>query len=302
MPPKKQKNSDAHTPALPDNDSPHELEFTTSVATWMTLIIDKDPSLPFSAAKCESRSKGLQKRRDLSLFGRDGRPLITGEVKLPYQRDGSTPYNVDVVKDARRKAERADVPYFFTWNVNECVLWNTDTTTGDPATGHQYCAWKVVTITKDTHLALPSTTDTIKRWLGEFLNDLAKIVLGSLKVGYKTPDERFIEALESALTLPIRFTFEELEARYATTREKAALDKWMRDDQGWTITDDQAGLLDNLERAAKFSCRTCRLASLAHYPDSARTRLIRLVAATERGTCGLSHAVGRYRPRRRGCL
>lgn len=253
-----QKNQKSNGPvpsaAIVNNESPHELEFTTSVAAWMTLIIEKDPTLPFTAAKCEGRSKGIQKRRDLSLLGKDRKLLITGEVKLPYQKDGATPYNADVVKDARRKAARAGVAYFFTWNVNECVLWQTDTATEDPAAGRHYRSWKVVTITKETHLNLPSTTDAIKRWLGQFLNDLAKIVRGSVKVGFKTPDERFIEALESALTLPIRFTLEELGTRYPTTRGKADLDNWMRDEQGWTIATDPDGIRDNLERAAKFSC------------------------------------------------
>ncbi|HEY3809326.1 MAG TPA: hypothetical protein VGL50_05240 [Steroidobacteraceae bacterium] len=123
---KKTARATGVNPTVPDNESPHELEFTASAATWMSLIIEKDPALPFSAAKCESRSRGIQKRRDLTLIGRDGKPAITGEVKLPYMKDGATPYNAEVIKDARRKAERAGVPYFFNWNVNEYVLWNTE--------------------------------------------------------------------------------------------------------------------------------------------------------------------------------
>ena len=240
--------------AVPDDEAPHELQFTASVATWMTLIIEKDPTLPFSSARCEGRSRGNPERRDLSLYGKDGKALVTGEVKLPYQKDGATAYNAAVVKDARRKAERAGVSYFFTWNVNECVLWQTAPAIDHPAAGLYYRSWKVVTISKGAHLTLSSTTDAIKRWLGQFLNELAKIVRGSLKVGFKPPDERFIEALESALTLPIRLTFEELESRYATNRGRADLDKWMRDDQGWTIAADPEGIRDSLERSAKFSC------------------------------------------------
>jgi len=235
-------------------DFPHELEFTANAASWMNLIIEKDHALPFSGARCEGRSRGSQKRRDLTLLGKDGKVLVTGEVKLPYQKDGATPHNAVVVSDARAKALRSGADYFFTWNVNECVLWETRTPTDNPAAGQFYKTWKVVSVVKQAHLALPSTEDTIKSWLGQFLNELGRIIQGRAKVGFKLPDERFVDALESALSLPIRLTFEGLEGRYATVRGKADLDGWMRDEQGWTLAADPEGIRDNLERAAKFSC------------------------------------------------
>src|SRR4051812_22104598 len=71
-----------------EEDAPHELKFTAAAASWMNLIIDKNPGLPFSEARCEGRTRGSQKRRDISLRERDGKVLVTGEVKLPYQKDG----------------------------------------------------------------------------------------------------------------------------------------------------------------------------------------------------------------------
>ena len=233
---------------------PNEVEFTAIAASWMNLIIEKDRTSPFSEARCERRSRGSQKRRDLTIIGKNEKVLVTGEVKLPYQSDGSTPYNAAVVADARQKARRAAAPYFFTWNVNECVLWETSTPIDDFGAGQHYRSWKVVLVVRETHLALPSTEDAIKSWLGQFLSDLAKIIQGRAKVGFKLPDERFVDALESALNLPIRLTFEELERRYATQRGKTDLDTWMRDEQSWTLASDAEGIRDNLERAAKFSC------------------------------------------------
>ena len=81
--------------------------------------------------------------------------------------------NASVVSDARRKAIRAGADYFFTWNVNECVLWETQTPTDDPAAGQPYKSWKVVSVVKESHSTLPSTEDAIKSWLGQFLNELA---------------------------------------------------------------------------------------------------------------------------------
>jgi hypothetical protein len=233
-----------------ENTAPHELEFTADVASWINLIIEKDPSLPFAEAKCERRSQGSQQRRDLTLLDKDGRVLVTGEIKLPYRKDGATPYHTQVVRDARLKAERAGADYFFTWNVNECALWEIRSANDDPAAGQNYRAWKVAAVAKETHLAAPATQDAIKRWLGQFLNDLAKIIRGRATVGYKAPDERFIDSLEAALNLPIRLTLDELGQRYATLKGKAELNAWMLE-QGWTLTDDP---LDDLERAAKFAC------------------------------------------------
>jgi hypothetical protein len=233
-----------------ENLAPHELEFTADVAAWINLIVEKDPSLPFAAAKCERRSQGSQQRRDLSLLDPAGRVLVTGEVKLPYRKDGATPYHTHVVRDARLKAERAGADYFFTWNVNECALWETRSANDDPAAGQNYRAWKVAAVAKETHLAAPATQDAIKRWLGQFLNDLAKIIRGRATVGYKAPDERFIDALEAALNLPIRLTLDELAQRYTTTQGKAELNAWMLE-QGWTLSDDPQ---EDLERAAKFAC------------------------------------------------
>ena len=105
----------------------NEWQFTSDVAKWITLILHKNKDLPFSDASCENWSPGTQKRRDLTVRDRNGRVVLTGEVKMPGKKDGATPYNASVVADAREKACRAKAPFFFTWNVNECVLWETDT-------------------------------------------------------------------------------------------------------------------------------------------------------------------------------
>ncbi|MEI2783305.1 MAG: hypothetical protein V9H25_19535 [Candidatus Competibacter sp.] len=37
----------------PDTNAPHELEFTGQAASWINLILEKDPALPFAEARCE---------------------------------------------------------------------------------------------------------------------------------------------------------------------------------------------------------------------------------------------------------
>ncbi len=72
--------------------------------------------------------------------------------------------------------------------------------------------------------------------------------------GGRTPDVKFVEALEAALTVPIRHTHDALAKRYVTNHSfKRDLDQWMVS-LGWTVVSDTEGLHSLLERAAKFGC------------------------------------------------
>jgi len=215
----------------------NEWEFTAEVAGWINSILEKDASLPFSRARVEQRGQGSRKRRDLTLLDKDKRAALTGEIKLPYQPDGSSPYNHDVVQDARAKAKRAGSPFFFTWNVNEFVLW--ETTSDEPTWQEQnYKSWEVTSIHKESHLELSPTFHAIQTWLAAFLPEYAQIYLRTTPLGTVPPDEKFIQVLESSLHLPIRLTIDELHEKYQKPKFRNDLDAWMRNEQGWIIHDD----------------------------------------------------------------
>jgi len=103
-----------------------EWSFAADAAKWITFHSQRLEASPFSEAKVEIKGAGSRKRSDLILFDREGRKALTGEIKLPDTREGQTPFNGSLVSDARRKARRVGAPYFFTWNVNRLVLWQTD--------------------------------------------------------------------------------------------------------------------------------------------------------------------------------
>lgn len=233
-------------------DSITEWEFTADVAKWISEILINNPRLPFSEAKCEKRGSGSIKRRDLTLLDKNQGIVLTGEVKMPWAKDGGSPYIETVVQDARQKAQRAGVRFFFTWNVNELVLWETF-----PAKTAQkdrsYKSWKVTQIHKPEHLEISSTIHAFKSWLEPFLADFANIYLGTTPLGTQLPDEKFLQILESSLRMPIFRTQEELEERYKQPKFKSELDQWMRN-KGWLIVDDPDGMRDNLERAAQYAC------------------------------------------------
>ncbi|MHC4543172.1 MAG: HsdM family class I SAM-dependent methyltransferase [Planctomycetota bacterium] len=231
----------------------NEWEFTADIASQINEILAKDQSLPFSRAKCEQTSKGSRKRRDLTLLDEDQVKILTGEVRFPYRKDGGSPFTEGLVRNARDKARRAKSPFFFTWNVNEFVLWQT-TPPKTSWVNQDYRSWSVTRVHKENQLELPMTTHAINAWLLSFLMEFAEILRGTAPIGYKAPDEKFTEALEVSLHLPIVLNLEQLCALYQKPRFKSKLDGWMREEQGWTIYSDPEGVQDNLERASKFAC------------------------------------------------
>lgn len=231
----------------------NEWGFTGEVKSWIDQIVQRNTTLPFAGARVEDVGKGAQKRRDLTLIDRNGEPLLTGEVKLPDAPDGGSPYRAEVVKDAQQKALRAGVKFFFTWNVNECVLWET-ATAGAGLKDRAYERWTVAALTHRGQLDAAPVQATIHEWLVKFLHDAARILNSGKVGGGRTPDIKFVEALESALTVPIRHTHEALAKLYVTKPPfKRDLDQWMVS-LGWTIVSDSEGLQELLERAAKFGC------------------------------------------------
>lgn len=235
------------------NAETSELDFTSRVAGWINLTLDRDPSLPFKEARCERKAPGSRKPRDFSLIDKSGKIALTGEVRLAFARDGATPRNEALVKNAREKAELAGVRYFFTWNVNEMLLWETFA----PGTHEQernYRRWVVTDVRTAEDLDNPIVQKQVQRWVASFLSEYAQIYLGEARIGALAPDEKFIDTLESFLSRPIHLTLEELDGRSRDRRFKAELDAWMRDKLGFVLSEEPQTVRDNIERAAKSAC------------------------------------------------
>ena len=173
-------------------------------------------------------------------------------MKLPGKKDGATPYNASVVADARGKAQRAQARFFFTWNVNECVLWETDAPLTRPR--QDYKRWRVVDVHSAKALEYPDVQKAIQKWLVEFLRDVADVLRGAALIEKKSPDEKFIDALEAALSTPVALTFDAFSERYRKKAARKELDAWMRDELGFVIRSDLESIRENLENAAKHAC------------------------------------------------
>ena len=237
----------------------NEWDFTDLAARWMQKVIDTDPSLPFREARTEQQSHGSLKRRDLTLYDAGQRPLLTGEVKMPYQPEGNSPYRYDVVRDARDKAKRAGCEYCFTWNVNRLVVWPTTPRVAGGRLGTSDDAFRdwddIVGVYRPAQMESADVKSKIQRFLVTFLREAARIVRGDAPLGWRRPDDKFVAALEAALEQPVLLTTDALAARYKQPRERTALQGWMRDEQGWSVADpaDARGTLDNLADAARFA-------------------------------------------------
>ena len=107
----------------------HEVDFTSQAAGWIRQLIEANgESFPIADVRIETLADGSRKRRDITLYDRKGAPCLTGEVKLPWAADGYSPYIESTVNDAREKAIQAGVQWFFTWNINELLLWRREGT------------------------------------------------------------------------------------------------------------------------------------------------------------------------------
>jgi hypothetical protein len=104
----------------------HEVDFCSLIATEASILISQNPSAyPFREVRIEGfgEGSGRRKRKDLRFFGRNGKLVLCGEVKLPGTLEGRSAFADKLMQDAFRKAENAaGVRYFFTWNVNEFAI------------------------------------------------------------------------------------------------------------------------------------------------------------------------------------
>ncbi len=232
----------------------HELTFCSQAAGWMNEILAARPELAFGEVKIEQSVRGSRKRRDLTLYDRSGKVAVTGEVKLPYMPDGHSPFNEDVVEDAVKKALKVGAPFFLTWNVNRLVLWQTDQP-GRRLEDRSIHDQTLTRVRDAEDLTAPAFQDDIRRGIVQFLERASAAFRGELPLGRKPLDTFFIGVLEAGLERPILTVQHAIEKKYAKDGPfKVKLDRWMRDTQGWHLSDDELIQRDNLERAAKFSC------------------------------------------------
>ncbi len=237
----------------------HEIDFCGQVAAAVSVMRAQDPTFPFAEARLEGFGKGAakRKRKDLRFFEPGGKLALCGEVKMPGTREGQSPFNADVLQDAFQKAEDASVQYFFTWNVNEFVLFDRSQWQ-KPLLERRVKHWRLgITLTSAREVARPENLEFIRaRFLPDLLRDLADIYTGRRRDWSMPADDIFIRSLESHLDWPVQLTTAYLIDR--TERSKTfdvKVQQWLAD-QDWIFVrndpDQWRAALNNMARTLAY--------------------------------------------------
>ncbi len=218
--------------------------------SWMdALLAAHGEAAPFARIMLETRMSGSLRRRDITIVDRRSRVCLTGEVKVPWASDGSSPFVESTVRDARSKAEHAGSDWFFTWNLNELVLWRTSTF-GELGGSRGFKTYQVSSIRTQRDLDNPRFQRELRDGIERFFLDFMRIFRGDVALPQRPPDEYFIHAFDSFLARPILDATYALIDRDHVPAHQAAINRWMREDQGWIIGGERADLLG---RAARFA-------------------------------------------------
>jgi len=167
------------------------------------------------------------KRKDLRFYNTERKLVLTGEVKLP---GGISAFDIDLVQDAQQKADHAKVQYFFTWDVNQFVLW--DRYQQDkPLLDRRIAVWPLrLGLTSPQQVARPETLNhIIGKFLPDLISNLSDILTGRRANWALPPDEIFLRSLESHLDWPVSRLREYL---YESAEHSTSFDEQL---QGWMI-------------------------------------------------------------------
>lgn len=230
-----------------------ERTFTSRASGWINARLAERPELPFARSEVEEHAAGGRLRRDLTLYDRAGRKVLTGEVKMPDRPGGSSPYTADLVDDAHGKASRDGVEYFFTWNVNKLVVWKTfepGTTLLDRALQ----PFDITNIGSSGEVEQDAIAEKIQAQLHEVLDYVADLITGKKTLPLKPLDERFIAVLEAGLQTIINQTANSIYRKQASDAGwQTELRTWMVRVQDWVVSDeDWPRLVERASRLASY--------------------------------------------------
>ncbi len=238
----------------------NEWNFASNVAELVTATLRgaEFADSPLGHAEPELTELRGARRLDLVIFGRrdTSEPIITGELKVPWDAVGRTPYNSSLVEGAHGKASRAGALYFLTWNIRRVVVWKTD----DPGVSltnrvvhDKEIVPSSITLSSPTDLDKPELKDALRVGVTELVWFLHGILVGAPAPSFLPLDRLFIARIESALDFPIQRTIAAIRHNMDSSPPfRRGIEKWMRDVQGWVVT--EATEDSNIDHAARFTC------------------------------------------------
>ncbi len=231
----------------------YEVTFCSRVAGWANELFSRHPEWPFRRAEIEESKAIRRKRSDLRVHGDAGKLILAGEVKMPGTVEGRSPYNANLVEDSARKADNAAAEFFFTWNINDLVLFDRkkwqlpimERRVQDYPLG--------LDLEKPEDVERAGVEARIKEFLADFFAKFSAIAAGQQPEWGMRLDEWFIRAFESHISWAVKLTTEHLSAQSASQSAfRSKLQDWMVNDQGWNVSDEAWHKL--IDRAARTLC------------------------------------------------
>ena len=153
-------------------------------------------------------------------------------MKLPGTPEGRSPFDHKLCQDAEAKAGNGGVRYFFTWNVNEFVIFDRQLWE-QPLLERRVRVWRLGrTLANPAAVAREENLNFIKtHFLPDLLRDLGDVLSGR-RAEWLPPDDLFIRSLESHLDWPVQlcsaYILEEAEQEQALRPARRALDDGAR--------------------------------------------------------------------------
>jgi methylase of polypeptide subunit release factors len=238
----------------------HEVDFCSRIASAVNVLVSQDPGAydPLHEACVEGFGTGTQqrKRKDLRFYDPHGKLVLCGEVKLPGTLEGRSAFAEKLMQDAFTKADNATVQFFFTWNVNEFILF--DRGLWDrPLIDRRVRVWRLArNLASPEDVAREENLNFIKtHFLPDLLRDLADILSGRQRE-WLPPDDIFIRSLESHLDWPRQLASAYILAH--AERSKAfdlRVQRWMGD-QDWTFVrtphEEWVKAVDNMAKTLAY--------------------------------------------------
>jgi hypothetical protein len=269
----------------------HEVDFCSQVASVVSVLVSRNPRVfPFYEARVEGfgTGAGRRKHKDLRFFDRQGKLLLCGEVKLPGTADGRSAFSDKLMQDAFNKADNAGVQFFFTWNVNEFVLFDRSLWQR-PLIDRRIHLWRLPRrFTSPEEVAQEDNLNFIKtHFLPDLLRELAEILSGRHR-DWLPPDDIFIRSLESHLDWPVQLARSYiLQNADRNKRFDSCVQNWMTE-QGWTFLrtphEEWAKAVDNMAKTLAYVWANRLIfykALRARFPELGRLELLQSVKSPE---------------------
>jgi hypothetical protein len=264
----------------------NEWNFSSNVAEAITTLLraPEYAASPLGHAEAELTEFHGVRRLDLVIFRRgEGRqPIVTAEIKGPWDPLGRTPHNARLLADAHSKASAVGALYFITWNIRRLVVWKTDDpgiALHDRVVYDQELVPASVALVDATDLEHSAVKDAVAEALPHVISSLHSLVTGPPRPAFLPLDRLFVARIEAALDFPIAETAEAVNDHLRSNRSfRRETEKWMRETQGWIVS--SATEAENVDHAARFTCYVL-LNRLCFYDALRRkyTELPRLVVA-----------------------